>query len=260
MCSTQSSDKAGGAKVSIIIPVHNAEKYIEGTVESVLAQSYRDFELLLIEDNSSDGTLEKLKCIESKDERIRVIVNHGSHGAAHARNLGIGAAAGRYIAYLDADDLWMKDKLSEQVRFMTDNEAVFSFTAYEFGNSEAKGTGKIVHVPARLDYRHALPRTVIFTSTVMFDMTRITKDEIMMPSVKSEDTASWWKILKSGVKGYGLDKNLTIYRTGTNSLSSDKLEAVRRIWFLYRSVEKLSLPESIWYFIGWAWRATLRRL
>ncbi|MCR5210548.1 MAG: glycosyltransferase family 2 protein [Lachnospiraceae bacterium] len=260
MCSTQSSDKVKGAKVSIIIPVHNAEKYIEGTVASVLDQSYRDFELLLVEDNSSDGTLELLKSIEKKDERIRVIVNHGSHGAAHARNLGIGSASGRFIAYLDADDLWMKDKLSEQVRFMIGNEAVFSFTAYEFGNSKAEGTGRIVHVPQKLDYRHALPRTVIFTSTVMFDMKKITKDEIMMPAVESEDTASWWKILKRGVTGYGLDRNLTIYRTGTNSLSSDKLEAVRRIWFLYRKVEKLSLPESVWYFFGWAWRATLRRL
>ena len=247
-------------KVSIIVPVYNGAEFLEETIASVRNQTWQNWELLLVDDCSKDQSYEIMKRLAAEDERIVPLRQEQNGGAARARNRGVMEASGRYIAFLDADDLWMKDKLSEQVRFMTDNEAVFSFTAYEFGNSEAKGTGKIVHVPARLDYRHALPRTVIFTSTVMFDMTRITKDEIMMPSVKSEDTASWWKILKSGVMGYGLDKNLTIYRTGTNSLSSDKLEAVRRIWFLYRSVEKLSLPESIWYFIGWAWRATLRRL
>ena len=153
-----------------------------------------------------------------------------------------------------------RHKLEEQLAFMKEKNAAFSFTAYEFGDADCKGTGKIVRVPEKLDYKKALSRTVIFTSTVMFDLAQVSKDLIYMPHIKSEDTASWWKVLKSGVTAYGINKVYVIYRITGNSLSSDKIEALRRIWNLYRKSEHLSLPYSCVLFVGWAFRAVVRRL
>ncbi len=244
--------------ISIIIPVHNAAPFIRQTIDSVLGQTYSDFELLLVEDASTDGTLAIME--KYKDPRIRVLVNPGPHKACHARNLGIREAQGDHIAFLDADDLWHKRKLEKTLKFMMLHNAGFAFTAYEFGDSGAVGTGKIVHVPEVLDYEAALTRTIIFTSTVMFDLSKIGKDDIYMPEIKSEDTATWWRILRSGKKAYGLNENLVIYRRAGKSLSSNKIEALRRIWHLYRVWEGFGFFKSARLFVGWAIRASARRL
>ena len=246
--------------VSIVIPVHNAEKYLEQTVDSVLQQSYGDYELILVEDGSTDGSAELIRRLAKKDKRIRTITNGEPHGACHARNKGIQAAKGRYLAYLDADDLWHKEKLKRTLRFLKKEDASFVFTNYEFGDENAKGTGKVVHVPSSLDYKHALTRTVIFTSTVMLDMKKLGKRIILMPDIPSEDTACWWQILKSGVSARGLNANLVTYRRPANSLSSNKVEAIRRIWKLYRQQEGLNVFVSFFCLCGWAWRATARRI
>lgn len=246
--------------ISIVIPVHNAQAYIEETVQSVLAQTVQDFELLLVEDGSKDASAEKLKELAAKDARIRFFTNGEPHGACHARNLGIREAKGRYLAFLDADDLWLPQKLERSLARLQETDGAFLFTAYEFGDQDAKGTGKIVHVPEQLTYRQALPRTIIFTSTVVFDLTKLKKEQIFMPEITSEDTATWWNILRSGVTAYGLDENLVVYRRAGKSLSSNKLEAIRRIWILYRKNEKLGILPSLYYTCGWAVRAVARRL
>ena len=244
--------------ISIVVPVHNAERYIEKTVESILAQTIDNYEVLLVEDNSTDGSFRILK--EISDQRVRVLKTTIQHGAAAARNLGVAEAKGRYIALLDADVLWKPDKLEKTLKFMQEKDTAFVFTGYEFGDQEANGTGKVVHVPEQLDYEHALSRTVIFTSTVMLDLNKLDKELIRMPQVKSEDTATWWKILKAGNIAYGLDENLTVYRRAGKSLSSNKLEAVRRIWKLYQLQGDLSLPKRLRCFVGWAFGAVYRRL
>ncbi len=247
--------------VSIVVPVHNAAGFIEDTIRMVCEQTYKDWELILVDDASGDGSADIIeKVIKSQKKRIRLIRLKKNCGAAEARNAGIDASSGRYIAFLDADDIWRKEKLEKQVGFMEKTGAEFSFHAYEFGDENAAPTGKVVRVPATLKYRQALSRTVIFTSTVMFDTQKIDMGIIHMPKVPSEDTATWWRILKSGYVAYGLDENLAIYRRPKKSLSSNKLEAIYRIWFLYRNIADLSIPESLFYFGGWAVRATLRRL
>ena len=246
--------------VSIVMPVHNAEAVLEETVKSVLEQSFGDYELIMVEDASTDGSRDLMYKLAGEDSRIKVLVNEGEHGAAHARNMGIKAAKGRYLAYLDADDLWHKDKLKKTLRFMQERDASFVFTAYEFGDENAKGTGRVVHVPKELDYAHALTRTIIFTSTVVLDLKKLGKELVYMPAVPSEDTASWWRILRSGVNACGLNENLVTYRRAGKSLSSNKLVAVKRIWFLYRKQAKLSLPRSIICMFGWGVRAVLRRI
>lgn len=245
-------------KVSVIIPVYNAQNYIEQTINSVLAQDYENWELLLVENGSSDDSVNLIRQYE--DPRIRLIIMPGNVGAANARNEGMKQAGGRYVSYLDADDLWQKNKLSRQIDFMKEKDAAFSFTGYEFGDENAEGTGKVVRVPETLVYRQALSNTTIFTSTVMFDTHKISKDRLYMPNVKSEDSALWFRILREGITAYGLDENLVIYRRPGKSLSSNKVEAMRRIWNLYRKQEKLNIFYSAWLFAGWAFRAVKRRV
>ena len=248
--------------VSIVTPVYNAREYIKETIDSVLSQTYQDLEWFLVEDCSSDGTTAYLQELLEKlgDSRLRYVQQPSNRGAAEARNRGVELASGRYLAFLDADDLWLPNKLERQVKFIEEEDVAFVFTGYEFGDEQARGTGHIVKVPEKLTYTQALKNTTIFTSTVMFDTEKIAKKDLAMPKIKSEDTALWWKILKQGYMAYGLNENLTIYRRPAKSLSSNKLEAIRRIWNLYRKQENLGFLYSAWNFCFWAVRAVFRRI
>ena len=244
--------------VSVIVPVFNAGKWIEDTILSVKSQTYKDWELILVDDGSADNSMEIMRSYES--DNIRIIDDGSNKGAAYARNMGVKAARGRYICYIDADDLWSPDKLEKQLAFADENDAAFTFTGYEFADASGVGVQKIVRVPKTIGYRQALKNTTIFTSTVMFDMDKLDKDDIMMPQVPSEDTATWWKVLKKVSKAYGLDEQLTLYRRGTGTLSSNKMTAIQRIWNLYRNVEGLNVFYSAYCFVFWAVRALVRRM
>lgn len=251
--------------VSIVVPMHNAELYIEQTIKSVLGQTYANWELILVDDCSTDETLRAVdllleEILPQQKERIHVIRLRENVGAANTRNAGTETAKGRYLCFLDADDLWKEDKLEKQIAFMEDNKAAFSFTSYEFGDADAVGTGKIVCVPKQIVYKQALQNTTIFTSTVMFDVSALGLEQLRMPDIKSEDSALWFKLLRTGLVAYGLDVNLVTYRRPANSLSSNKVEAVRRIWNLYRKAERLSFLYSAYNLFFWAWRAVKRRI
>jgi len=246
--------------ISIVVPVHNAEKFLEETIKSVMAQTYTDWELLLVDDCSKDASKTIASGYEALDKRIRLIALEENVGAAKARNVGIKESKGAYLAFLDADDIWVKEKLERELKFMKEKQAAFVFSGYEFADEQAVGTGKIVKVPETINYKQALKNTTIFTSTVLFDRSKIDKELLLMPDVKSEDTATWWQILKTGIEAYGLNENLVLYRRSANTLSSNKFEAIKRIWYLYRKVEKLNIFSSCYNFIGYAVRAVLRRV
>ena len=285
--------------VSIIVPIYRAESYIAETIAMVVRQTYKEWELILIDDRSPDNSAEIVNGLlldytcrdilqgqcndfpaESEEHppawqnnvcsareytdgtgrRIVLVCKKQNEGAASARNTGLDIAQGRYIAFLDADDVWLPEKLSHELRFMEDKHAGFAFTAYEFGDEKARSTGKKVCVPENLTYKKALSRTVIFTSTVIFDRNIIPDELMRMPEIESEDTATWWQVLRAGYTAYGLNETLAIYRRPAKSLSSNKFTAIRRIWNLYRRQEKLSVISSIRYFVLWAYRATARRL
>lgn len=248
--------------VSIIVPVYNVKKYIAETMDCVRNQTYPHWELLLVEDGSSDGTVETITNYieQTQDTRIRLIKQPSNMGAARARNRGLAEAQGRYIAYLDADDLWVPEKLERELAFMCEKDAAFVFTGYEFADENGKGTGRVVKVPATLTYKEALKNTTIFTTTVMFDTDKIDKGLLEMPIMKSEDTALWWKVLRNGYTAYGLDENLVKYRRAGKSLSSNKIEALRRIWNLYRKAEGMSFLNSARHFCFWTVSTVKRRV
>lgn len=269
--------------ISIVVPVYGAAEYIAETIRMVRGQTYPCWELILVDDCSPDGSVPAIEtaladlrhCSEQRDggvvrqieeyfceegQRIALLRKAKNEGAARARNTGTAEARGRYLAFLDADDIWMPDKLEKELQYMKEKQAGFVFTAYEFGDEKAAPTGKVVHVPETLCYRQALSRTVIFTTTVLFDREKIAAQLLQMPDVASEDTATWWQILRAGHVAYGLDQVLAIYRRLAKSLSSNKWQAIRRIWNLYRRQEGLSVLRSACCFVFWAVRATVRRL
>jgi len=246
--------------VSIIVPVYNAEKFLDDTVKTVQDQTYDNWELIFVNDCSKDKSVEIIKKHMKKDKRIKLFLQEKNSGAALARNRGIDEATGKYLCYIDADDLWDKEKLEKQVKFMQEHDCEFSFTGYQFADEFGVPNGSIVHVPEKINYNQALKNTTIWTSTAMFDLTKLTKEEIYMPNVKSEDTACWWKILKKISYAYGLDEILSFYRRTAGTLSSNKFEAIKRIWNLYRNVEHLNIFKSAYCFCGYAIRAVLRRV
>ncbi|MCR4792630.1 MAG: glycosyltransferase family 2 protein [Lachnospiraceae bacterium] len=248
--------------ISVVIPVYNLEKYIKTTLDSILAQDVSDMEIVLVDDLSSDSSTEVIReyADAHPDACIRLFEPGKKLKACGARNYGIKMAQGRYIAFLDGDDLWMKDKISKQLSFMEKTGCGFSFTGYEFADETGRPMGKIVKVPKLITYHQALRNTTIFTSTVIFDTDIVKKSDIVFPDILSEDTALWFKLLRLGYRCCGLNENLTLYRRTGNSLSSDKSDAARRIWNLYRKSEHLPVLYSAWCFAGWGFNAVKRRI
>jgi len=249
------------ALVSIVVPVYNAGPYLTAAVESVMAQSYGRWELILVDDKSTDDSRARMAQLAEADPRVRPIYLEANSGAAVARNLGIMSAEGKYLAFLDADDLWRPTKLEQQLEFMLRTGSSFTFTGYEFADPTGRSSGKRVRVPARITYPEALRNTVIFTSTVMLDLSRLGKDLVQMPNVRrGQDSATWWKILRTVPEANGLDVGLSLYRRTKGTLSSNKVIALRRTWRLYREVEQLPLHTSVDCFVRYMINATMRRL
>lgn len=247
--------------VSIVVPVYNVEEFIEQTIKTVQDQTYNNWELLFVNDCTKDNSCKIIKKYQKYDKRIKLFNQKENGGAALARNKGIEKAKGRYICFLDSDDLWKKDKLKKQISFMKKKKCAFSFTGYEFTNNEGMPNGKKVHVPKTINYKQALKNTTIFTSTVAFDMKQLTKDIIYMPNIRrGQDTATWWKVLKEVDKAYGLDANLSYYRRTNNSLSANKFKALKRTWYLYRDVEHLGRIKSFYNFSWYCFNAVKRRV
>lgn len=246
--------------VSIIVPVFNAEKFIIDTINTVKNQTYKNWELIFIDDCSIDNSVNIIKKYK-RDKRIKLVLNKKNSGAAITRNKGIKEAKGRYICFLDADDLWDNKKLEKQVKFMCKNDCEFSFTGYEFTDYNGVSKGKKVYVPNKINYKQALKNTTIWTSTVMFDMNKLKKEDIYMPNVRrGQDTATWWKVLKKIDYAYGLNEILSFYRRSNQTLSSNKLVALKRTWNLYRNVEHLNIFYSFYNFVFYCINALKRRI
>lgn len=237
--------------ISIVIPSYNASSFIKETIQSVQSQTYTNWEMIIIDDVSKDNTRELIKEEIKKDGRIQLIELQENGGAAIARNIGINNAKGKYVAFLDSDDLWLPEKLEKQLEFMQNNDIDFSFTSYQIMNQDGTLTDKVVHVPEKINYNGLLKNTIIGCLTVMLDIEKLGR--VQMPNIRTrQDTATWLKILRQGHYAYGLDEVLSKYRKVENSISSKKFKMAKMNWKLYREIEELSIPKSAWCFINYA--------
>ena len=248
-------------KISIITPVYNCEKYIEKTLETVLNQTYKNWELILVDDCSTDSSYQIIKKYINMDNRIKYYKLDKNMGAAFARNKALEKSNGRFIAYLDADDLWKKEKLEKQINYMLKNNYGFTCTSYERVDEDGTKKSKIVKMPEKVDYDFYLRNTIIQTVGVMIDTNIVNKELLIMPNIRRrQDAATWCQILKAGFICYGMNDVLSYYRIVSNSLSSNKFKAMRGTWYLYRKIEKLSLLKSVWCFFGYAFNAVRKRV
>ena len=233
--------------VSIITPAYNAAAYIAETIESVLAQTYTKWEMLIVNDCSKDNTAEIVQSYAEKDKRIKLINIKQNSGAAIARNAAIQNAKGRYIAFLDSDDLWKKEKLQKQIEFMQQNGCAFTYSSYEHFKGTKENIQKQMQIPKNLNYNQALKGNQIGCLTVMLDRNQIAN--IHFTTQKHEDYILWLNILKQGITAYGIQESFALYRTGNSkSISGNKLQSALWTWKVYRDNQKLSVVKSMYYF------------
>ena len=231
--------------VSVISPVYNVDKFIETTINSVLNQTYKNYEYILVDDCSTDNSAEIILRLAKKHPEIKYHKLEKNSGAGFARNMGIKMAEGQYIAFLDSDDCWKPKKLEKQVALAKKKNAEFVFTAIEMINEKGellKGKRK---VKKAVDYRFLLKNTMIATSSVLIDIKKVGKFE--MPLIRSgQDYATWLMLLRNGRLAYGIDEALTQYRRTEGSLSSKKTKNWKKVWNIQVNVEGINPIKAYW--------------
>ena len=227
------------------MPAYNCADYIAESIRSVQNQSYRNWELIVADDNSTDGTVDAVRSMAADDNRIHLLETDINLGPAAARNRAINAAQGDYIAFLDSDDIWYPDKLSRQISFMEQMEYDFTYTAYEKINERSEKMGIVVSAPKSVNYSSMLYRgDPIGNLTVVYDSTKLGK--FYVPDIKKRnDFALWLKMMHDCKCAYGLNEVLASYRVRAGSISSTrKSELLKYYWELYRDIERLSNIKS----------------
>lgn len=252
--------------VSIITPMFNSKRYIENAITSVINQDYQDWEMIIVDDGSTDNSKEIVKKYEVKDKRIKLIIQEKNAGVVEARNRGIREANGRYLAFLDSDDIWHTTKLSRQIEVMTKKDIAFCFSSYEIMNDNGELSGKVIKVPDTVNYRELLKGNIIGCLTVLIDLQKV--GNIKMPNIRHEDYATWLSILSNhNLTAYGLDTSLAYYRRANNSLSSNKLKTILWTWNIYKKHLKMGNVESSYRIIIFGittlrkyWNASVKRV
>lgn len=245
--------------VSIIIPIYNAAKYLEETIKSVENQTYQDYEAILIDDGSNDNSLEIAKKHAIENPKIKIIKSE-HQGVSKARNIGIESAKGRYLTFLDADDIWLPNKLEEQINFIKENNYAFVYCNFKILSDDGKKISREIKTGDKLDYKKALKNIRILTITAMIDLNKIPKELCYMPNIMNEDVATWWRILKNGFVAYGQNKVLAYYRQTKNSRSAKKHITAYYRWKLYRKQEKLGFFYSLNCFAHYTINAIIKRI
>jgi len=244
--------------VSIITPSFNCGVSVAKTIESVLSQSYQNWEMLISDDFSSDDSCEVIQEFIARDSRIKLIKRSWNAGPAVTRNRAISCAKGRYIAFLDADDTWYPLKLEKQIKFMQKKDIALSYTSYRRVHEDGREIG-FMNVPEFVTYYDTLKTNSIGCLTACYDTEKLGK--VYMPNIsKRQDLGLWLKILKKIDKAYGLEECLADYYVGVSTVSSNKVTAAKYQWRVYREVEKLPFRMSAYYFAYYAYNAIRNRL
>ena len=234
-------------EVSIIFPCFNSSNTISQSIHSVLNQTYENWELIIIDDFSYDNTFNIINEFATKDHRIVVIKNNRNMGVAFTRNTGIDRASGKFISFLDSDDYWSKNKLEVQLGIMIKNNYNLTFTSYYRVDINDKIISKVSIYQKNIGFSDLLKGNVIALSSSMICSDIVKK--FSFKKVGHEDYLFWLNILQKPIIGYSINSFLTYYRVHHNSLSGNKLKAVRYTWNIYRNHLKFSYLKSLYYFV-----------
>lgn len=244
--------------VSIVMPAYNCEEFIELAINSVINQTYEKWELNIVEDRSSDNTLNILKKISSTDNRINIIESNKNNGAALSRNKAIERSKGEFIAFLDSDDLWHPNKLELQLNYMKKNDLSFTCTSYNKIDEKNNDMNIIIKANKIMDY-NSLLKTCPGNSTVVYNSKKIGK--IYIENIrKRNDYLMWIKVIKRSEYLYGIDKVLSSHRIRKDSISSNKLSLIKYHWTIYRKKEKLSFLDSLYLSFYWIIKGLITKM
>ena len=234
-------------QVTVVCPVYNAGHFLTDTIESVLSQTHSDLELLLIDDCSTDNSKDIIDNYASQDSRVRLVALEQNSGPAVARNVGINQASGRYIAFIDSDDVWLPAKLEVQLSELAQSGAAVCFSSYVKIAESDSSELKTVYAEPEVTYEMMLKSNYIGCSTAIFDCEKVGK--VLMPNIRfRQDYGLWLRILAMGHIAVGIREPLVRYRVRSHSVSSNKLRAAFYHWKVMRSVTGVSLPRGIYLF------------
>ena len=230
--------------VSIVIPVYNAKKYLKESIDSVINQTYKKWELILINDASTDNSKNIINNYLS-NKKIKLINLEKNSGVSIARNTGVLNSKGKYIAFLDSDDIWDPKKLQKQMELIKNKDANFTYTGVTYINEDGKNNSFIFEVPEKTCYKKLLKQNIIACSSVLIKKDFLLENK-MPGDYMHEDYATWLSILKKEKNAYGINEPLLIYRISSNSKSGNKFRAFKMNWNTYRYL-KLNVFQSIYY-------------
>lgn len=242
--------------VSIIMPLYNCEEYIQESITSVRQQTYKNWELIIVDDASSDKSVDIVKQIMKEEPRICFIGLKVNGGAANARNRAIKEAKGRYIAFLDSDDMWFPAKLKEQILFLNKHDLVLTYCAYETMDENSKYINTRHSLPS-ITYQDMLKSNQIGNLTGIYDVDYFGK--VYLENIGHEDYVLWLKLLKKIQYTRGITQTLARYRIVSDSISANKFKVLKWQWNIYRKVEKLTIMQSSYYFIFYIYNALKKR-
>lgn len=236
--------------ISVITPTYNCGRFIARTIESVQNQTYKNWEMIIVDDCSKDDTKEIVEQYAKKDSRIKYYLLETNSGAAVARTKAMELAEGKYMAFLDSDDIWKSDKLEKQLAYMKENSFNFCCTEYEQIDEDDKKLGRVIKTAKKTDYNRLLLDCPVGNSTVMYNVSEMGKFKV--PNIrKRNDDALWLQMLKKEKYIYGMPEVLMEYRIRENSISSNKFNLIKFHWKLYREIEHLSIPRSVFHICYW---------
>lgn len=236
---------------SVVIPVYNCFETLGQTIQSVLNQSYNNLEILVINDQSTDRSLDIVKNFAEKDKRIHIIENRKNLGVAQSRNKGFENIKGEYVALLDGDDIWESKKLEQQIAALQNTNCDFCYSSYSYINGAGKEVGHPHIIPDSCTYEDLLKENFICCSSVVL-RSELTQKYKMTSEFFHEDFVYWLELLKSGYSGIGCSQVLVKYRVSQKGRSYNKLSAAKNRWLIYRKYCKLDILSSLYYFSHYA--------
>jgi len=237
--------------VSVITPNYNCSEFISQTIESVIAQTYQNWEMLIIDDCSTDNSIEIIEKYINKDKRINLLKTKSNSGSPiEPRNIGIKNAKGRFIAFLDSDDLWLPDKLEHQIPLFDNENVAIVYSNYEKMTDEGERKNRIIKAPERLNFAQLLKSNYIGCLTAMYDVSKSGK--VYFCNFRHEDYVLWLTILRVGYIAINTNTIGALYRIRKNSITSKKIMILKWQWIIYRDFLKLSIFNSVYYFCFYA--------